>query len=158
MPRLNSKSRRAADQQKAPLGQLRGCPFHELRVKFAATGLRPTRQRLSLGWLLFSRGDRHLTAENLAEEAQASNVPVSLATIYNSLHQFSGAGLLREVAVDGTRTYFDTNTLIHHHFLIDGTLVDIPEVKIDPLDLPPPPPGKRVAAIEVVVHLRDASA
>lgn len=121
-------------------------------------GLRPTRQRISLGWLLFSKGFRHLTAENLQEEAQASRVSISLATIYNSLHQFTDAGLLREIAVDGTRTYFDTNTARHHHFLVDGVLIDIPEVKVNPLNLPPPPAGKRIADIEVVIRLRDAPA
>ncbi|WP_395697666.1 Fur family transcriptional regulator Irr [Methylocella sp.] len=126
-------------------------------MKFAAAGLRPTRPRLSLGWILFSHGDRHLTAEALQDEAQASKVPVSLATIYNNLHQFTDAGLLREVAVDGTRTYFDTNTARHHHFLIDGALIDIPEIVIDQLKLPPPPQGKAVAAVDIVVRLRDAA-
>ncbi|WP_395665123.1 iron response transcriptional regulator IrrA [Methylocella sp.] len=158
MPRRSAKSRKIDGPAKAPLGALVGCRFHELRMKFAEAGLRPTRQRLSLGWLLFSRGSRHLTAEILQDEAQASNVPVSLATIYNNLHQFTGAGILREIAVDGTRTYFDTNTLRHHHFLVDGALVDIPEVAIDLLNLPPPPAGKAVAAVEVVVRLRDAPA
>lgn len=143
---------------RAALGALRGCVFHELRMKFAAAGLRPTRQRLALGWLLFSRGDRHLTAEILQEEAQACKVSVSLATIYNSLHQFTASGILREIAVDGTRTYFDTNTQGHHHFLVDGALVDIPALKIDLLDLPAPPPGKKISGIEVVVRLSDASA
>ena len=72
-------------------------------------GLRPTRQRMALGWLLFGKGDRHLTAEMLYEEATRAKVPVSLATIYNTLHQFTEAGLLRQVAVDGSKTYFDTN-------------------------------------------------
>lgn len=127
-------------------------------MKLTTAGLRPTRQRISLGWLLFSKGFRHLTAENLQEEAQASRVSISLATIYNSLHQFTDAGLLREIAVDGTRTYFDTNTARHHHFLVDGVLIDIPEVKVNPLNLPPPPAGKRIADIEVVIRLRDAPA
>ncbi len=150
------KSQRGA---RAPLGNLLGCPFHELRVKFAAAGLRPTRQRIALGWLLFSKGDRHLTAENLLEEAHASNVSISLATIYNSLNQFTEAGLLRGIAVDGERTYFDTNATVHHHYLIEGanTLIDIPQVAVDVLKLPPPPAGKQVAQIDVIVRLRDSS-
>ena len=72
-------------------------------------GLRPTRQRMALGWLLFGKGDRHLTAEMLYEEATRAKVPVSLATIYNTLHQFTEVGLLRQVAVDGSKAYFDTN-------------------------------------------------
>lgn len=151
------KSSRGA---RAPLGALRGCPFHELRMKLAAAGLRPTRQRIALGWLLFSKGDRHLTAENLHDEAQASNVSISLATIYNSLHQFTEAGLLRGIAVDGSRTYFDTNAAIHHHYLVEGSnvLIDIPQVAVDLLKLPPPPAGKLVAQVDVIVRLRDAPA
>jgi Fur family iron response transcriptional regulator len=156
---MSSKSRRAAD---APAGEKRselaGCPVNELRQKLAAAGLRPTRQRMSLGWLLFSKGDRHLTAENLQEEAQDSNVSISLATIYNSLHQFTSAGLLREVAVDGTRTFFDTNTSRHHHFLDDGVLIDIPELKVDVTNLPAAPAGKQVSQIEVIVRLSEAVA
>jgi Fur family iron response transcriptional regulator len=113
---------------------------------------------MSLGWLLFAKGARHLTAEQLYEEAQSSRVSISLATIYNSLHQFTEAGLLREIAVDGTRTYFDTNTGGHHHLLLDGVLIDIPEVKVDQMTLPFPPAGKRIAQIEVIVRLGDAPA
>ena len=83
-------------------------------------GLRPTRQRLALAELLFARGNRHLSAESLHEEALLQRVPVSLATIYNTLHQFTGAGLLREVAVDGSKTYFDTNTVGPSSFLRRG--------------------------------------
>ncbi len=126
-------------------------------MRLAAAGLRPTRQRMSLGWLLFSRGARHLTAEKLQEEAQGSNVSISLATIYNSLNQFTSAGLLCAIAVDGTRTYFDTNTQRHHHFLHDGVLIDIPELKVDVTNLPPAPAGKRIAGIDVIVRLAPAS-
>lgn len=152
--------RNAAARPRAALGTLEGCPFHDLRMKLHDAGLRPTRQRIALGWLLFVKGDRHLTAENLYEEAQASRVPVSLATIYNSLHQFTGAGLLRAIAIDGSRTYFDTNISYHDHFLVEGTnmLIDIPQVAVDLLRLPDPPEGKRIAEVEVIVRLRDAPA
>jgi Fur family iron response transcriptional regulator len=135
---------------------LAGCPVHDLRMKLRAVGLRPTRQRVALGWLLFGEGDRHLSAETLLEEAQASRVPVSLATIYNCLHQFTQAGLLREVAVDGSKAYFDTNVSHHDHFLIEGTnmLIDIPQVGVDMAHLPEPPKGTRIARVEVVVRLR----
>lgn len=72
-----------------------GCPFHDVRQKLRRVGLRPTRQRVSLGWLLFAKGDRHVSAEILYEEAMKARVPVSLATVYNTLHQFTEAGLLR---------------------------------------------------------------
>src|SRR5579875_4026796 len=145
-----SKPRRGpAPRASAPLGKLAGCPFHDVRMKLCAAGLRPTRQRLALGWLLFAKGDRHLTAEILHEEAQASRVSISLATIYNSLHQFTQAGLLREIAIDGSRTYFDTNVSDHHHFLVEGTnaLIDLPRIAIDPKELPEPPAGKRIARV-----------
>jgi Fur family transcriptional regulator, iron response regulator len=135
---------------------LAGCPVHDLRAKLRAAGLRPTRQRVALGWLLFGKGDRHVSAETLLEEAQGSRVPVSLATIYNCLHQFTQAGLLREVAVDGSKAYFDTNISHHDHFLIEGsnTLIDIPRVGIDMTRLPEPPKGTKIDRVEVVIRLR----
>lgn len=156
---MSPKPRQPARAPAAPLGALAGCPFHDVRRKLWAAGLRPTRQRMALGWLLFAKGDRHVTAEILQEEAQASRVSISLATIYNSLHQFTQAGLLREIAIDGSRTYFDTNVCEHHHFLVEGTntLIDIPKVHIDRQALPDPPPGKCISRVDVTVHLCDAA-
>ena len=121
-------------------------------------GLRPTRQRVALGWLLFAKGDRHVSAEMLHEEAQKARVPVSLATVYNTLHQFTEAGLLREVAVDGSKTYFDTNLSDHHHFFLEGEerLVDIPGGRIAVSDLPAAPEGMEIARVEVIVRLRQS--
>ena len=118
-------------------------------------GLRPTRQRQILAALLFTGADRHVTAETLHAEVMASGERVSLATIYNTLHQFRHAGLLRELAVDGTRAYFDTNTSNHNHFYIEtnGELVDIPSNAIRVDGLPEPPPGMKIAHIDVVVRL-----
>lgn len=118
-------------------------------------GLRPTRQRVALGRILFARGDRHICAEDLHAEAQAANVRVSLATIYNTLHQFTGAGLLREVAIDGGRTYFDTNVSDHHHFFVEGEgrLIDL-EGEIGIGALPQPPEGMEISSVEVVVRVR----
>ena len=82
----------------------------------SGAGLRPTRQRKELGRLLFDGPDRHVTAEVLHDEAMRAGVRVSLATVYNTLNQFTEAGLMREIVVDGDRTYFDTNTSDHHHF------------------------------------------
>ncbi|RTL79348.1 iron response transcriptional regulator IrrA [Methylocystis sp. IM2] len=126
---------------------------HETLV---AAGLRPTRQRLALGELLFRGCDRHVTAERLFDEAVAANLSVSLATVYNTLHQFTDAGLLREIAVDGARVYFDTNVRDHHHFLIeeDGELRDIPGSTVTVANLPTPPKGLRIDRVDVVVRLR----
>lgn len=133
-----------------------GCPVHALRAKLKEAGLRPTRQRMALGLLLFAKGDRHLTAEKLYEEAQELRVPVSLATVYNGLHVFTEAGLLREVAVDGSKVYYDTNTSNHHHFLIENSnvLIDIPALEIDRGVVPELPEGMEISTIEVVVRLR----
>ena len=141
-----------------PAGAARrnGCVYHDLRVRLRDAGLRPTRQRLGLGWLLFARGDRHLTAEGLYEEALKARVPVSLATVYNTLHQFTEAGLLRELAVDGAKTYFDTNVSPHHHFYFEGEnrLTDIIGGEIAVASLPDIPEGMEVARVDVVVRLR----
>lgn len=119
-------------------------------------GLRPTRQRVALAELLFAQGDRHLTAEQLHEEALAAGVPVSLATVYNSLHQFTEVGLLRILAVEGSKTYFDTNTSDHHHFFIEGEnrVFDIPEAPVRVANLPAPPEGMEIVNVDIVVRLR----
>ena len=118
-------------------------------------GLRPTRQRVALARLLFAEGDRHVTAERLHEEALASRVPVSLATVYNTLHQFTEAGLLREVAVEGAKTYFDTNTSNHYHFFCErsGKLLDIATGAIRIDGLPEAPDGMAVSRVDVLVRL-----
>ena len=120
-------------------------------------GLRPTRQRVSLAELLFAKGDRHLTAERLHEEAVGNNVPVSLATVYNTLHQFTEVGLLREVAVEGSKTYFDTNTSNHYHFFCErsGKLLDIDTGALNIEGLPEAPEGKVISRVDVLVRLVD---
>lgn len=130
--------------------------MHDLRRKLSAAGLRPTRQRLRLGWLLFGGGDRHVTAERLYEEALAARAPISLATVYNTLNQFTASGLLREIAVDGAKTYFDTNLAAHQHFLTEEAhmLVDLPQQIIDMSRLPEPPEGMEIDRVDVVVRLR----
>jgi Fur family iron response transcriptional regulator len=134
----------------------KGCPFHDIRERLRRVGLRPTRQRVSLGWVLFARGDRHISAEMLYEEAMKEKIPVSLATIYNTLHQFTQAGLLRELAIDGAKTFFDTDSSEHHHFVVDGenTVIDIPAEAVDVAALPEPPVGYEIARVDVVVRLR----
>jgi Fur family transcriptional regulator, iron response regulator len=137
-------------------GELTGCPWHDVKTKLRNVGLRPTRQRMALGWILFAKGDRHVTAEMLYEEATRAKVPVSLATVYNTLHQFTDVGLLRQVAVDGSRAYFDTNSSMHHHFFIEeqNELLDIPASDVVVGKAPIPPEGYEIAQIDVVVRLR----
>ena len=120
-------------------------------------GLRPTRQRIALADLLFAKGDRHLTVEELHEEALAADVPVSLATVYNTLHQFTEARLIRVLAVEGARTYFDTNISDHHHFFVEGRneVLDIPISNIEIGNLPPAPDGMEIMHVDVVIRLRE---
>ena len=136
--------------------EFNGCPWHDVRTMLRRVGLRPTRQRMSLGWILFAKGDRHVTAEVLYEEASKAKVPVSLATVYNTLHQFTEVGLLRQVAVDGSKSYFDTNASQHHHFFVEGenALLDIPDADFFAGKPPIPPEGYEIARIDVVVRLR----
>ncbi len=124
--------------------------------RLRSAGLRPTRQRVALAHLLFAKGDRHLTAEELHEEASEAGVPVSLATIYNTLHQFTEARLLRVLSVESSRTYFDTNISDHHHFFIEGEndIRDIPVGNISVSNLPEPPEGMEISHVDVVIRLR----
>ena len=126
----------------------------EMRLR--RSGLRPTRQRMALAELLFAKGDRHLTVEELHEEAQVAGVPVSLATVYNTLHQFTEAGMIRVLAVESARTYFDTNVSDHHHFFIEGRneVLDIPVSNLVIDNLPPAPEGMEIAHVDVVIRLR----
>ena len=119
------------------------------------SGLRPTRQRVELASLLFQDCDRHVTAESLHGEVSKAGVKVSLATVYNTLHQFTQAGLLRQVIVDASRCYFDTNTGDHQHFFLEseGLLIDIGET-IAVAGVPTPPPGLTVDRVDVVVRVR----
>lgn len=125
-------------------------------AKLRHSGLRPTRQRVALATLLFAKGDRHLTVEELHEEALEANVPVSLATVYNTLHQFTEAGLIRVLAVESAKTYFDTNVSDHHHFFIEGEneVLDIPISNIEIGNLPEPPEGMEIAHVDVIIRLR----
>jgi len=130
--------------------------YSDAVARLRAAGLRSTRQRLALAQLLFAGPDRHVTAEALHSEAAASNVRVSLATVYNALHQFTQAGLLREVAVGGHRSYYDTNLSGHHHFFFEesGSVADIPGDEVALRRLPEAPAGTRVRAVDVVVRLQ----
>ncbi len=129
--------------------------FSEVLDRLREAGLRPTRQRMALCKLLFEKGDCHVSAENLHAEAKSAGIKVSLATVYNTLHQFTDVGLLRQVVVDNSRSYFDTNVTDHHHFFVeaDGHLVDIPAEAIDIGKLPKTPPGTNVDRVDVIVRV-----
>jgi len=153
---LNNQTAPSAAPPKGRQPALNGCPWHDVNAMLQSAGLRPTRQRMALGWLLFSKGARHLTAEMLYEEATLAKVPVSLATVYNTLNQLTDARLLRQVSVDGTKTYFDTNVSAHHHFYLEHNheLVDIPDPHLSLSRLPDVPEGYEIARVDLVVRLR----
>lgn len=140
--------------EKSPLDMETGMPVNTSDLLRKA-GLRPTRQRMTLGRLLFEGGDRHVTAEQLHAEVAGLGEHVSLATVYNTLHQFKRAGLLRELAIEGSKAYFDTNISNHNHFLLEpnGELMDIPGDAISVEGLPEPPEGMKITHVDVVVRL-----
>jgi Fur family iron response transcriptional regulator len=164
---LTNRTKKVRFPSVAPDGHWRVCDEGSDRVqtsrtytgvleRLKAAGLRPTRQRLALAKLLLESGPRHVTAEELFHEARSAGIPVSLATVYNALHQFTGVGLLREVVVDLGQSYFDTNISHHHHFFDEssGTLTDIPDQDIEIGRLPTPPLGSEIDRVEVIVRLR----
>lgn len=130
-------------------------PYASALDRLRNAGLRPTRQRLALAKLLFENGDRHITAEDLHSEARNAGVSVSLATVYNTLHQFTQTELLREVVVESGRAYFDTNTTQHGHFFFEksGRLIDIPADAIEISQLPSAPDGAEISGIDVTVRI-----
>jgi Fur family iron response transcriptional regulator len=121
-------------------------------------GLRPTRQRLALAQRMLENGPRHMTAEELFQEVRSAGIKVSLATIYNTLHQFTAAGLITEVVVGSGQNYFDTNASSHYHYYDKrtGEIIDVPPEAIQFTRLPEPPPGKVIDRIDVVVRIRNA--
>jgi Fur family iron response transcriptional regulator len=127
-----------------------------LRALLQAAGLRPTRQRLALAAALFDGRPRHVTAEQVHAAVRVKRSKVSLATVYNALHRFTEAGLLREVVIDSSRVYFDTNIDTHHHFFdqATGLLHDVPAEAVSIARLPKLPRGRRLDRVDVIIRLR----
>lgn len=134
-------------------------PHHLAVRRLKESGLRPTRQRIALARLLLDGGPRHVTAEELFQEARSAGIPLSLATVYNTLHQFTAAGLMSEVVAGSGQSYFDTNPTSHYHYVdkSTGEILDVPEDAIQFTKLPEPPPGKVIDRIDVVVRIRNAT-
>jgi Fur family transcriptional regulator, iron response regulator len=130
-------------------------PPVDVLARIRAAKLRPTRQRIALAQLLFEPGDHHVTAESLFDQAQGAGVKVSLATVYNTLHQFTAAGMLREVVVNSACAYFDTNISDHHHFFFEDhkALIDIDGANVDIRGLPETPDGAKVSRVDVIIRL-----
>jgi Fur family transcriptional regulator, iron response regulator len=133
-----------------------GCPVQSFKARLNKAGLRPTRQRMLLGWLLFGQGHRHVSAEELFEEATRARAHLSLATVYNTLRQFSEASLIRQVPTGGGKAYFDTNVDEHHHYLAEGEdrMWDAPGEAVPLAGDPVAPPGYKVVGVDVIVRLK----
>lgn len=133
--------------------------YAAISERLTNASLRPTRQRVLLGGLLW-KGEkcRHVSAEQLHTEAMENNITVSLATVYNTLHQFVDAELMREIVVEGGCSYFDTNTHTHHHFYYEdtGELMDIPAEAISLTKLPTPPKGAKLRSVDVIIRVAHA--
>ena len=131
-------------------------PYTYVLDRLKNAELRPTRQRLALAKLLLEEGNRHVTAEQLHCEASDAGIKVSLATVYNTLHQFTKAKLLREVVVESGRAYFDTNTDAHYHIFHQdtGELCDIPDDAVSTLALPDLPSGTEIDRVDVIVRVK----
>jgi Fur family transcriptional regulator, iron response regulator len=137
-----------------------GCPVQNLKTRLNKAGLRPTRQRMLLGWLLFGNGHRHVSAEDLFAEAARARAHLSLATVYNTLRQFSEASLIRQVPTGGGKAYFDTNVDEHHHYLAEGEdrMWDAPGEAVPLAGDPVAPPGYEVVGVDVIVRLKRVAA
>lgn len=140
----------------SPESDTNGLPMRDYEAMLRDVGLRPTQQRVALAHLLFSQGDRHFTAEKVYNEATQSSLQVSLATVYNTLNMFAKLGLLREIGVDGTTTYFDTRTGDHHHFFVEGEgeIRDIPTTQITIGKMGSVPEGYEISRVDLVIRLR----
>ena len=118
-------------------------------------GIIPTHQRIAIAHALFARGE-HLSADQVMAIVNGRHPETSKATVYNTLNQLTDAGLLRQVSVDGTKTYFDTNVTAHHHFYLENNheLVDIPDPHLVLQKMPEVPEGYEIARVDMVVRLR----
>lgn len=133
-------------------------PYSQVIERLKQVGLRPTRQRMALAKLLFEAGDHHFSAEQLHSQASGAGIRVSLATIYNTLHQFTKAGILREIIVSSGRSYFDTNTSDHHHFFFEDShrLLDIDAKDVTIAKLPELPEGTSLERVDVVIRVTNS--
>jgi len=125
--------------------------------KLRSSGLRPTRQRIKICEILFNSGETfHFTVKELAKMIENQvNIKVSLATIYNTVHAFNDKGYLKEIAINSSQSYFDTNTSHHHHFydLSEKKLIDLEDKEVNPIEIKKAIPGKKIKSVEVLVKI-----
>lgn len=123
--------------------------------RLSECGIRPTAQRVRIAELLLAT-PQHLSAEQILANLRAAGARVSKATVYNTLNLFAERGLIRQLSLDGSRAWFDSNVDAHYHFhdVTSGALIDVPVPEVEFSRLPTPPPGTEVAGIDLVIRLR----
>ena len=123
--------------------------------KLEKNGIRATKQRRVLAKLIFDKGKRHISAENLYDEVKKEERKISMATVYNTLKQFTNLGLIREIVVDQNKSLYCNNNQSHYHLYIEdeGKVIDIPTQNID-LDIPSIPACLQLHDIDVIVRIR----
>ena len=129
--------------------------YNKVIKKLNNNGVRPTKQRMVLAKLLFEKGKRHISAEDLFDEVRNEDRKISLATIYNTLKQFTSLGLIREIVVDQNKSLYCTNKESHYHLYIEdeNKVIDIPTKNID-LNIPSIPACLKLHDVDVIVRIR----
>ena len=130
-------------------------PYSIALKKIEESGIVPTKQRRILAKIMFQKGNRHISAENLFDEVKKQDRKISMATIYNTLKQFTNLGLIREIVVDKNKSLYDTNNRPHYHLYIEdeGKIHDIPTDNIN-IDLPSVPACLTIHNIDIIVRVR----
>jgi Fur family iron response transcriptional regulator len=131
--------------------------INDFITRLRLSGLRPTKQRLTICKVLFDRKDTfHFTIDNLKKKIEKNTKSkLSLATVYNTIHAFKNSGYLKEISLQGNKTFFDTNSKSHHHFYDQdtGDLIDIKNEDISISKIPAAPKGKKIREVEVTVSV-----
>ena len=130
-------------------------PYHDMIQRLRGVGLRPTTQRLAIAKIMFESKEQHYTAESLHQKARDEGYCIAIATVYNTLNQFTAAGLVRELVVESGKSYFDTRLENHCHFYCEttGQLIDIPQCGSTMVTLPDVPEGRNVRCVDVIIRL-----
>ncbi len=125
--------------------------------KLRETGLRPTKQRVKICEVLFNRDKTfHFTINDLVKKiSEELNEKISLATVYNTVHALQKKGYLKEISINSDKSYFDTNTTVHHHFYDEDThqLIDCNENEIENVNVKNNITGKKINSVEVLVRV-----
>ena len=129
--------------------------YHQAMKKIESSGIRPTKQRRVLAKILFEKGNRHLSADELFHDVKKEDRKISMATVYNTLKQFTSLGLVREVVVDQNKSLYCTNHKSHYHLYSEdeGKIIDIPTENVN-LNIPSIPACLQLYNIDIIVRIR----